>query len=394
MGFPLVGKTSTSPRAVAAGPARGFPIGRVAGIRITLDPSWFFIGTLLLLSLYIHFSREFAGRSAGAHGLAAGTGALLFFLSVLLHEYSHSLVARLKGIPVDEIVLFIFGGVSRLGGEPRRPGHEFVIAAAGPATSLVLAGLFRAASRAIPFEPSLAAAVLAWLATVNLGLAIFNLLPAFPLDGGRVLRSILWRFGGSLLRATRVASTVGRGIAVLIMGFGFLTLAAWGGVLNGLWLMFIGGFLYSAAKSSLTDLQIREALGRRRVAQAMKRGCAELPAAAPVSSFVDEHVVARGERWGHVVGDGGPAGWVTLREVKRIPRDRWASTPLDAIMVPFSPGEQAAPSDTLREALEKMERLGVPQLPVLEEGRVVGMISREDLLRVAAIDLELESAAR
>jgi Zn-dependent protease len=386
--FPFVART-VHRRETSAPSVPGIPLARIGGIQVAIDPSWFLIFVVMVLSLYIQFGTESPAVARLRVWSAAVAATLAFFLSVLAHEFSHSLVARARGITVDGIVLFIFGGVSRLRTEPGRPKDEFLVAVVGPFVSLVLGGLFVLLGAALSPEAGLPRLVIRWLATMNLLLAAFNLLPAFPLDGGRVLRATVWLLSGSLRRATRLATRISAGFAYGIIALGALAALAFGAVLFGLWTAFIGWFLLSAARSSLAESSLREALGRRRVRQAMRPGCPSASPGETIESFVERHVLENGQRCAFVSGDGA-AGWVTLREVKRLDRDRWGLTRLEEIMIPLGEATPVAPHDTLLAAFEKMERGALDQLPVVEAGDLVGVVTRDDLLRIAAIDLELD----
>lgn len=388
--FPLPGRT----RVQALPPQSGigkFRIARVFGIDITLDPSWFIIIVLVVMSIHAQFALLFE-ESVRAPVLwaTAFLEGLLFFGSVLIHELSHSLVARRLGVGVDSITLFIFGGVSSLKEEPSRAKDEFLISGAGPLASLVLAGGSALISALLP-AGSFPRYFFHWLAVTNVALAIFNMLPGFPLDGGRVLRAVVWRATGSLTKATRVASLAGRGIAYLLMALGVFFLLSRGGLVNGLWFILIGWFLLNAAQSGMTDLQTRRSLQHHEVRQVMRRDCPRIPGAMSVDLFVEEYLLRTGERCFFVSDDDTLAGLVTLGDIRDIPRDRWREIRIRDVMVPFERVHHVADSDSLLTALEAMNRDRLHQLPVLDrEGRFVGVVTREGVLRAVAVDLELE----
>ena len=385
--FPFLARVS--PPKPAAAPGLGLPIARVKGIRIAVDPSWFIMLIVLTLVLHIDWTGRFAASSTEYLWLAAIVASLAFFGCVLIHEFSHSLLAKARGITVEGITLFIFGGVSRLRSEPTKAKDEFVIAAVGPLTSLALGGLFLLVVAVVPEPYVLTRWTLRWLGTMNVVLAIFNLLPAFPLDGGRVLRASIWILSGSLRRATRLATKISAPIAWALMAIGAIMM--FGGLLNGLLLAFIGWFLLSAAQTSLRETELRETLSRRRVHQVMRHAGAPIPPTETVETFVDRRVLGGSERGAFVAGDG-ISGWVSLEEVKKLDRDKWEETPLQQIMVPLGDVSSVKRSDSLFSALEKMNQQTVDQLPVVEDGELLGVVTREDLLRVAAIDLELQES--
>lgn len=271
---------------------RGFQIGRIFGIPIRIDPSWFFLFLLIVWSLSRGFFPGNVPDQPPWHYWVAGVlGALLFFASVLLHELSHSLVARALRVPVLSITLFLFGGVSTMAAEPDDAWKEIKIAAAGPLMSFLLAGFFVGAAilAALQDLPSpLVAHALSYLGLVNLVLGVFNLVPGFPLDGGRVLRAIWWLRTGSLVRATRVAATSGRILALLLMFLGALQVL-WGGRIQGLWLVLIGMFLHRAARSTGRDLEVRQLLESIPVADVMERF-------GPYTDGTEEQILAPGSQ--------------------------------------------------------------------------------------------------
>jgi Zn-dependent protease/CBS domain-containing protein len=368
---------------------RGLRIARAFGIDIALDVSWFIIIFIVVLSFHAQFRALFGNHLAdGALWAAAILEGLLFFSSVLIHELSHSLVARRKGVEVHGITLFVFGGVSELKGEPSKAGDEFLIAGVGPLTSLVLGAVFWAIAFLLPRD-TLPRTMFSWLSAINVMLAVFNLLPGLPLDGGRVLRSLVWKATGSMSKATRVSAVTGMVIAYGLILLGAILFFGRGWAFNGLWLAFIGWFLLSAAQSSVANQRAREILTRRRVGQVLRADCSRVPSSETIQSFVDERLLRSGDRCFIVTDNEALAGLVTLRDVRQVSRPAWPSTTLSEVMVPLDRIHHVSPSDSLLSAMELMNRSGVNQLAVLEDGHFAGIVSRGDVLRAVALDLEL-----
>jgi Zn-dependent protease/predicted transcriptional regulator len=375
-------------RRATAGGWPGIPIGRLFGLDIRIDISWLIIFSLVVLSMYGSFARGFPDLSPGAAWGAALATTLLFFVCLLLHEISHSVVARVKGVDVAGITLFMFGGVSQIRQEPRRPSDEFTIAVVGPVTSALLGVFFLVLRRAfspdsLPYDAS------GWLGRINFALAVFNLLPGLPLDGGRMLRAAVWGATKDIRRATRVASTMGSVIAFGLVGWGILEVLWNGRFINGLWLGLIGWFLLVASRQSMSQAELKENLRRLRVQQAMRSSCPDVSLHLPVDQFVDEHIFRRGGKCFFVTDDEGLRGLVTLDDVRRIDRDEWPTTSVGDIMVPLPDVKSVRPSDSLLVAFERMNEHSLSQLPVVDEGRVVGILTRNDIFRLVARFLEL-----
>lgn len=355
---------------------RGLPIGRIFGISIDLDYSWFLIVALLAWMLAVgYFPAAYRGWSQGEYWALGIAAAVLLFACVLIHELAHSLMALHYGIPVPRITLFLFGGVSQIAKEPPAPAVEFWIAIVGPLTSLGLAaGCWALAS---VLSPSPALALAHYLAWINLILALFNLVPGFPLDGGRVLRAIIWRVTHSYHRATTIAAMTGRFFGFLLIFWGVWQVLA-GRVGNGLWIAIIGWFLESAASSQLQQETLRTLLEGHHVAEAMQRDFVQAPGEESLQELV-EHELAHA-RYAVVTRFGAPAGLITLSALREVPRQEWPVTPAARIMIPLQKLHTTQPGAILWSALEKMGRDGVNQLPVLDGNGVVGVLSREDIV--------------
>ncbi len=364
-------------------------LGRILGIPVALHASWFLIFGLVTWSLAQgYFPTAHPELPATANWVLGALTSVLFFGSVLLHELGHSAVALRNGIPVRGITLFIFGGVAQIGHEPRTPGAEFRIALAGPLTSAALAALFGALwalDRAVPYlaAPSL------WLARINLALAAFNLIPGFPLDGGRVLRAVIWRLTGSFQRATQAAGFTGQDVAVGFIAVGLFT-ALRGNLFNGLWLVFIGWFLQNAAAATYAQADLKEQLRGITVGQLMEREYPRVSAHASLQEVVDEQILRTGQRSFLVADDGHLAGLLSLRDVTAVPKASWARTQVAQVMVPWERLSRVSPDTELMDALQLMDDREVAQLPVVVGNRVQGVISREHVLHYIRTRSELK----
>lgn len=381
----------------------GFRLGRIAGTAVTVDWSllivFWLIAASLALGVFPRWHPEWSPLLCWMVSIAAG---LLFFASVLLHELSHALVAKEFGLPVPEITLFIFGGLAHVGEEPNSAGAEFLIAIVGPLTSIVLGTVALAAGswiasaqtpvwndnpaealRAVGPLPSL----LLWLGPVNLILGLFNLVPGFPLDGGRVLRSIIWALSGDLLKATRAAAAVGQGFAWVLIGAGVamavgLQVPLLGaGLVSGLWTILIGWFLNNAALASYQQVLARSLLQGTRVEQLMQFPLETVPLDLPISQLVSERVRHTDQRAFPVVDGDNLVGLVSLEDIHRVPRPRWPDTRVAAVMTPLSRLATLAPDDDARLAMEALAQRDVNQIPVVREGRLLGVVRRQDVMK-------------
>jgi Zn-dependent protease/predicted transcriptional regulator len=359
---------------------KSFTIAHIGGIAIEIHPSWLLIVALVSWSLAVGvFPAQYEGWSTATYWIIGVVAAVLLFVTVLIHELAHAVVAIRRGLPVPRITLFIFGGVSHLSRQPRTAGEEFFIAAAGPATSFVIAIV--AGIIAILISPlnEQATAIAFYLAIVNLLLAVFNTLPGFPLDGGRVLRSIAWRKTGSFRTATRIAAGVGTtfGFGLMVVGFGFLL---FGYILNGIWFAFIGWFLSSAARGEADSLRLETALGPLSARDIMSEHFVTVPPGLSVQLIVDEFMVGEGHRAVVVARDDAVYGIVSISDIRKLPRDRWPDTPAQTIMTPREDVLTVQSDTPAMEVLELIAQRGLNQLPVLEEGRMVGLVTRREII--------------
>jgi Zn-dependent protease/CBS domain-containing protein len=364
-------------------------LGRFLGIPVFVDFSWLLVFVLISFTISQDFALKHPEWSGGKYWVAGIITSLLFFTCVFLHEMGHSLVARGFGIPVMSITLFIFGGVAHIKREPSKPMHEFLIAIAGPLTSIALAGLFflglAVFATYVPAAGeglSMPASICFWLGSINLMLAIFNMVPGFPLDGGRVLRSIVWGVTGRFDRATRIAASIGALIAYGLIALGIFLAIGMQLLLNGIWIAFIGGFLLMAARSSVAQLSARQILAGLRVGDVMERLPHRVSPGLSVQSLVEGPILHQGLNTFLVEADGMLRGLITLNEVKSTPQDEWPSTPLQSIMVPLRDLVVVEPNVPLERLRETMDERGLDQLPVVDNDQVVGMVSREGLARV------------
>ncbi len=364
---------------------RGFLLGRILGIPIRVDPSWFFLFLLIVWSLSRGFFPGSVPGQPGWHYWAAGVlGALLFFVSLLLHELSHSVVARALRVPVLGITLFLFGGVSTMAAEPEDAWKEIKIAAAGPLMSFLLAGFFFGATLVVlvlALPSPLVAHTLGYLGLVNLVLGLFNLVPGFPLDGGRVLRALWWLRTGSLVRATRVASTSGRIVAMILISLG-ASQVLWGGQIQGLWLVLIGMFLYRAARSSYRDLEIRLLLEGIPVADVLESFGTPIPPETPLSLAAEQYFLRSGRDAFPVGEPGRSLGLVELRRLREVPREARPGLTVEQIHTPWSQLPVVSWEEDVGAALRKMVLSGRDDVVVTDPGgSPCGRISRDGIGR-------------
>jgi Zn-dependent protease/predicted transcriptional regulator len=369
-------------------------LGRIFGIEIGLHYSWLFIAMLIAFSLSGHFGAEHPNWTRGVIWGMAIVTALLFFAAIVAHELSHALVAIRRGLPVRSITLFALGGVAQLEKDPEDAKTEFLVSIVGPIASaligfvcLMLAWVLGWTVMAEPATPIVA--MLVWLGYINIGLAVFNLLPGFPMDGGRVLRAIIWWRTGSVQRATRAASMTGQFVAFAFIVFGILRFFGGAGF-SGLWMAFIGWFLLSASKAAYAQQEITERLRGVRVGDLMTRDCTVVDGNANLQTFVNDFLLHTGRRCFLVAEQGEVTGLITPNEVKGIPQARWPFTIVYDVMRPLVQLRTVTPETPVSEALEIIGREDINQLPALANGRLEGMISRDQILRYLLTRAELK----
>lgn len=357
-----------------------FRIGKIAGIDIDIHVSWIIILVFLTVSLATGwFPQLYPGWSTATYWLIAFLSSLLLFVSVLLHELAHSLVARRRGLPVKSITLFIFGGVSNIEREPQSPGVEFQIAFVGPLTSLVIGAICFLLQVPLRGSNSPLEGILFYLAVTNILLGVFNLIPGFPLDGGRVLRSIVWRLTGNLRQATRVAALTGQIIAYLLILIGIWIFFA-GDILDGIWFGFIGWFLLSASQSANAQGMLTSVLSGVTVGEVMNPKPATVPADISLQQLVDAYFLPGGLRYALVMQADHLVGLMTLGDIRHIPREQWGQVPVSTAMIPLSRLHVVTPQQSLSDVLPLMAGRDVNQLPVLENDALVGILSRDAIV--------------
>jgi len=381
---------------------RGLQIGRLFGIQIHLDWSWFFIFVLITWNLASVFGQAHPEWQVALRWGTALIASLLFFASVLAHELAHSVVAQAYGVPVRHITLMLFGGVANIQREPPSPRAEFLITIVGPITSILLGIFFllmagittSPLSLDVVQEPTAVIAqldpvttLLLWLGPINLLLGLFNLIPGFPLDGGRILRSILWAITDNLQRATRWAAGAGQVVAWLLilagvsMIFGATLPVLGGGFLNGLWLAFIGWFLNNAAVQSYRQVVIEDILEGVPIAKMMRTNPPTVPANITISTLVHDYIMNRDDHAFPVEADGQLVGLVTLEDVRTIPREQWDTTYVREMMTPNERLATLPATAEADEALHQLQQYDVRQVPVVENGRLVGLVRRRDIMK-------------
>ncbi len=370
-------------------------LGRIFGIQFRLHYTWFIIFVLVTVSLsWQLFPALYPGWSDLTYWLIGIVTSLLLFASVVTHELAHSLVARFYGIPVSSITLFIFGGVAQITREATRPGVEFRMAAAGPACSLVIGGLFALLWLITQDVIEPIAALAFWLAQINVVLALFNLIPGFPLDGGRVFRSLMWRLTGNYRRSTQIAVRVGQGVGYLFILVGILIafLRPFGmDWFSGLWLAFIGWFLANAASASYRQVKWRDGLRGFSASQVMTSVYPVVPLNITVGQLIYGYLFTGGHPFFMVADEGRLEGMLTLENIKSVPRQNWEVTPVKDIMTAADKLNVAYPDQDALSILEQMEDNGINQIPVVSESRIIGLITRDNLIRFLHLRSELKA---
>lgn len=368
---------------------RSFEVFRLFSFPVRIDPSWFIILLLVTWTLATGwFPAQFEGYSTAAYWAMGLIGALALFASLVVHELAHSLMATSFDMPMEGITLFLFGGVAQMSDEPPDPRAEFWVAVAGPAASVAISigcwGL-----TLITAWPDPAVAVLRYVAVVNVVLVVFNAVPAFPLDGGRVLRSALWAWTDDLRWATRVASRAGSFFGAFLIVLGVLQLVG-GNVIGGIWLGILGLFLRSAATSSYQQLQVRRMLEGEPVRRFMSEDVVSVEPHLTLRELVEGHIYRYHFKLYPVLEDGELRGTISTREVKEVDRSEWDSTTVADILEPASEAGTIGPEDDAMKALEKMRDQGVSRLLVVEDGRLIGILALKDLMELFEIKAELE----
>lgn len=376
-----------------------FRLGKIWGITINLHYSWFIIFALITFLLYFGFSSDY---HPGVRLLLGMGACLLLFASVTAHELAHSFVAIRNGIPVKSITIFFLGGVAHITQEAKQPSTEFRMAIAGPLCSMMLAGFFILVWFLIwgnnqPFfELDNIDNPIYWLAWANMTLALFNLIPGFPLDGGRILRALLWWRTGSYKRATRIASLTGKGFAYLLIGSGVVFLfdslfvEVFSAPLLGIQFIVIGLFLNAAISSSYRQMELLEILQGLTAQAVMSPGWVGVPPDLSLKGLAQAYLLTSGQRYFVVTEEGRMKGVITLDDMKKVPQAQWDITTVRSAMTPADKLESAHPQEEALSILQRMDELGVNQMPVVKDGAFLGMISRQNLLRFIQLRSEFK----
>ena len=360
-------------------------LGHIKGIEIGLHYSWFIIALLIAFSLASHFHAVNPEWNIAIIWTAAIITSVLFFVTLLLHELAHSLVATSRGLRVRAITLFALGGVSQIESDASDAKSEFWIAIVGPLTSLIIGAFLIVIVRVLEPQPVAEAAtpitaVLLWLGYINMGLAAFNMIPGYPLDGGRVLRAIIWWANKNGQRATRLAAQVGQVVAFLFILFGLYRFFV-GANVGGLWIAFIGWFLLDAARSSYVQVGIMAGLRDHRVGEIMERDCASVPGYISLRDFVDQYLLHSSSRCFVVTQDHHPIGLITPEDAKKIAPQNWNQTSVQSVMRPLTQLPSVPPDTPAVKALELMSRERVNELAVISNGHLQGIFSRAQVLK-------------
>ena len=366
---------------------------RLLGFQVRVDPSWIIIALLITWSLSVgFFPFQIEGLPARTYWIMGIVGAVGLFVSIVLHELSHSVVARKYGLQMKGITLFIFGGVAEMPDDPPSPKAEFMMAVAGPVSSLLIALVFYGiyAAGAGFGVPDPVNAVVIYLAIINGLLAVFNTIPAFPLDGGRMLRSVLWGIKGNIRWATRISSSIGSGFGAFLIVLGILSVIA-GNVVGGVWWVLIGIFVYSAASMSYQQLVTRRALEGEVVRRFMNPEPVTVSPDMTLREVVDDYVYRYHHKMYPVVsGDHGVSGCITTGRIKEVPREEWHLKPVGEIAVPCDRENTVRPDTDAIQALSLMNQTGNSRLMVMEGDELVGIISLKDLMAFLSLRVELD----
>jgi Zn-dependent protease/CBS domain-containing protein len=365
-----------------------FKLFRIAGITIGIHYTWIFAFIFFSWTLaQAYFPSLYPDWSTALYWVTGIIGSLLIFVSVLLHELAHSLVAKTRGVAVQSITLFLLGGASNLEEEPDKPAAEFFMAIVGPLSSLALAAILWGLSLLPIDKTTPLAALLSYIAIVNMYLGVFNLLPGFPMDGGRVLRSLIWGSTGSLSRATNIASIVGQFFGWAFIGLGlFLMISV--SFINGLWIAFLGWFLNSSADASRKEVALRERLSHIKVKELMNPNITTIEPETTVEDMVNNIFRRQHGRAVPVCKDGRLIGIATITDVKKLTPDKWASTPIKQIMT-SQPLYTVSPEDNLNTAMVLIAKNDVNQVLINDNGKCGGLLSRADIIRLIQVNREL-----
>jgi len=366
---------------------------KLLGFTVSVDASWGIILFLVVWSLSEGlFPGYFPDLSSQTYWMMGLLGALGLFVSIIIHEFSHSLIARMYGLEIKGITLFIFGGVAEMKDEPNSPKTEFFMAIAGPIASLLLSILFAALYQVAKITelPVPVIGILGYLSAINMLLAVFNMVPAFPTDGGRILRSLLWWIKGDIYWATQVASRISLLFAMAIIFIGFMSLIG-GNFIGGLWWILIGSFLFNAANASFQRLLMKQSFEGKTVHDFMNPNPVTIPSHITLQEFVNKYLYHYHYKMFPVVKDDKISGLLTIQMLKSHPQEEWKHLLVSKAMQLQSPDNSIASNTPINDALNKMSETGLSRLLVVEHKKVVGIITLKDLLEYLALKMELET---
>ena len=360
------------------------------GVEIRLHASWFVLAVLFTWSLAVsYFPQIIPGLAQRAYWAMGITGTLGLFASIVMHELAHAVVARRNRVPIRGITLFIFGGVAEMEAEAPTARAELAVAIAGPLESIALGGLLLAVTAVSPGSPATVWSVVSYLGQINIVLAVFNLVPAFPLDGGRLLRAFLWQRRGDLASATSTASAVGAGFGLVLMTLG-VAVFVFGGLVSGIWWFVLGMFLRVLAKSSYQQVLLREALAGEPVRRFMRDSPITVPSGSSVQELVDDYIYRYHHKLYPVFDGERLTGCVTVDHVRRVPRERWASTRVNEIASECSAANTISPETDALDALKLMRQTRSSRLLVAKGGKLKGVLTLKDLLAFFSLKMDLE----
>lgn len=359
-----------------------FRLGTVAGIRIGVHYTWFIIFLLLSATLYGSFGYEHPEWNPSVSLIAAIVTALIFFASIVLHELGHSIVAIRRGIAVRSITLFIFGGVAQTEKEADSAQTEFLVAIAGPLVSLVLAAMFYLLSKWFGPMSEVAAEAFNWLATINLMVAVFNMVPGFPLDGGRVFRALVWGVSGDANKGMQWAVRSGKLVAYMLMAMGIMTAIQAHYLINGIWLFGIGWFLLISAQASSQSFTVNRFFGKTRARELMDHNVPVVESGVSIADWVEHYVFEKSERAFLVTERDDIAGLITLSDCGKIPRDQWQHTAVKMVMTPVADLETVKSDTDVATVLQLMASKSLNQVPVVEGDAIVGWIDRDRIIKI------------
>jgi Zn-dependent protease/CBS domain-containing protein len=369
-----------------------FKLFKLFGFEVGIDLSWIIIAILIAWSLSTgFFPFRYKDLSTQTYWVMGIVGAVGLFLSIIAHEFCHSLVARKSGMPMKGITLFIFGGVAEMSEEPPSAKAEFLIAVVGPLSSIAIAAIFYGIYQVgvVSGWTQAINGVVAYLAMINGLLAVFNLVPAFPLDGGRILRSILWGWKGNLRWATRIASSIGSGFGIFLIIIGFIRILS-GNFIGGMWLGLIGLFIQSAAKMSYQQLVARRALEGEPLKRFMKTDPVTVPDSITVDQLVEDYIYRYHFKMFPVVNSNKLIGCITTRQVKEIPREDWSRKTVGEVADRCSSENTIEPDADAIQAISAMRRNNASRLMVVENDQLVGIIALKDMLEFLSLKVELD----